>query len=229
MDLAKIDEVSDSDLSVHSDRKKEIEIEIPLERRRIVQINEEEIIKKYQVKLANSTIFEGFVPSENHFDLDDRLLFRKINNRKTIKKARKSKGLAHSLMNEIIDLQEETKDDRDNEKLQKRRKARKAALDLDFIIKDEDRDTAKMEAIIEREFAKTAEQKYEDYKENKPIVPMTGGGINDVFQAVLQCFLCLDRFVKFFLKDEYLKPVRGTKKKKPVSTMLNQLFTRSTR
>ena len=40
VDLAKIDEVSDSDLSVHSTGKDGLEIHIPLERQKIVQIDE---------------------------------------------------------------------------------------------------------------------------------------------------------------------------------------------
>ena len=51
---------------------------------------------------------------------------------------------------------------------------------------------------------KSVEQKMRDFMEQNPTFQMINGGrMNDVFQAILQCFFSLSMFVKYFVMESH--------------------------
>ena len=94
---------------------------------------------------------------------------------------RKSKLITNALNDEMKDQYQKDHD----KDFDLRKSIHKQQLDLDFIIKDKEVTAEEIEAKIEREVSKTKTEKMDDFLNNRPTMPMNGGGANDALQAVL--------------------------------------------
>jgi len=63
----------------------EVEPEVPLENQEIVEIDITKIVNEQYLKICNSSVFKGFTPDDQYFDLKDKKTLKKANSKKVLK------------------------------------------------------------------------------------------------------------------------------------------------